>query len=1382
MTVKVANFSQNYGGWATDLRLGPKASFAYSQAFDFRKSPSQMSVLPGLTREDQGTVKDLVLKEVMTNSGTIYGYGDAGYFYKRSTSGVWSVEAKLATGAGGMDYRQDADSIYLTSSKTASLYNQISGTPQFFPDYYGPSFSTYNNSDVMGFNVSAYQAGSVLTTALGSAIIENATTRRFFQTDIEPLVKVSVFVTAKGTGDWTLTLHDGLNNVLGTKTIANASVTTNTWLDFYFTAATNQQVRVYPAPNARTYHVHVTSSNSTGSVSSTSLNDLSTSDLQVWADRFVVTNNHLHPMIRFQQFECFAPGTTVVTSDGVRDIETLAGKTVDVMTPNGYRPAKFRSYGEKRLWEVEFVTGERVVTTKNHQWIVQSGDKTLRVTTDQLEGRKVPRVVPPPPKINDDFYEGLQHGIVYGDGTVYWGTSRVNLYGPKRELRQFFPRSTEHYNDEFTGVYGLPKHYKTDIPYGKSKSYWYGFVAGMVSTDGCVDKRDGCVSISQKRVDILEEIKRELPGLGLVAGEILVSKKVLNGGLQRYHVLNIRKQFIDDSLLVRSDQLASFVANKKEASIYGRWATVRAVRELENTSEVFCCEEPDTNSFVVDNGILTSNCMGNGNYLSLWEPITDVPTNLEWNRHQLTFPQEYEVCGLAVQNEFLVIAAGKTTVRNTSTPQEGVLFFWSGADPNKYDFFIEIPEGTPYALKSYKNVIYYVAGGAWYALTSAQSQPVKIRTLPGSDNEFSGAQTPSITPSVAGVDVFTASGTWVCPGGIYYATVEAYGGGGAGAGVTGNVGNGGGGGGAYASSIVPVVPGASYAVVVGSGGTGSTGAGTAGTSSTFNTSTVVAAPGSGGSGTVGGAGGTTGGSTGDTEFAGGTGGTGSGASVGAGGGGEAGGSTIAGANGGDGLTTGPLSSRAGLGGASASDGGDGGNGGALTAGISGQAPGGGGGGASKSSGASKFGGDGARGEVRISFGDTLATATLIDNFSGTSTTPDTEKWVSFGNYSQANGNLSLTTTPAISFNGINSVGRYDLTGSSMQSRLVDAGNQALVSFEVFPVLGQIDSSNQLYWYVNQGLIKAAKKVAGVNTFISSTTYVANTFQYLRIRENNDVIYYDYSADGVSWTNFTSTARPFAITRLLQVVSASNFGVEASATTAIFDNYNVIVASDYAVGYPDMMTVRRGVLMLGYPAITSNPATNYGVYGWGSVDVNYKPSFGYSYLLSTGDKNFSSTNNLQIGMVKSFGDLMHVSWRDDLVSGTPRYGIDKVDNSSFPAPTAIWDSLIITNSYTAKFKAGYFVEAYYDVPEGATITLAYSINQGDWVYDTVSYTSTTLWQGQVGYARFNITDANGGRFRELQGRITVTSGNSVTRPAVVQEVDIAYDSLDKEQVQ
>lgn len=434
MSKQALVFENFEGGWSTDLKVGIKNSSAYTQALDFRKSPSQVSVLPGTTREDKKIIKDLVLNEVMDTTGTIYATGNAGYFYKRTTAGIWSAEGKLSSGCAGIDYRKDADAIYLSGNKAVSLYQRVSGTlgsPTLVPDKYGISYSTYNNTENAGFNVSSYQVGSQLTSALSATLKEESPTRRYFQTNIEPLNKITVFCATPGTGDWTLTLHDGLDNVLGTVTVLAANIKTGQAVDFVFMAATNQQVRLYVAPNARTYHFHLTSSNSTGTVQSSVNNDLSSMDLQIWADRLVQTTNGLHPIERFLQYEA----------------------------------------------------------------------------------------------------------------------------------------------------------------------------------------------------------------------------------------------------------------------------------------------------------------IGNGNYLSVWEPLSDPPTNDEWLRHKLVFPEEYEVCGLAVLNEYIAVACERTS---TTGVQSGIIFWWDGQAPT-YNFFTVIPEGAPYGIREYKNVVYYFAGGAEYAIAGANAMPTKIRTMPGSDTEYSGS-------------------------------------------------------------------------------------------------------------------------------------------------------------------------------------------------------------------------------------------------------------------------------------------------------------------------------------------------------------------------------------------------------------------------------------------------------------------------------------------------------------------------------------------------------------------------------------------------------------------------------------------------------------------
>ena len=295
------------GGQATDKKVGQANSFAASQSLDFRKSPSQMSVLPGTRRDDNGVVTDLVQNEIMTETGRTYSVGSNGNVYTMSPTYVWSLFGNVGeSGSFGISYRQDQDAIYITGQTQVSQISNVSTTPVLQPGYYNTSLSTYNNTSQAGFNVNSNQTDGTETTDILTTYAENDDTqKRFFQTDVQPIVSIGVDIDTIGTGDWTLVIHDGQNNELGSKTIANGDLVAGEFN--FFEVSSPVQVNVGPN-NAQTYHIHVTSTAADGTVKSTATNDLSTCNFQLYADRLVETVNGLHPMQTFQQFECIGNG------------------------------------------------------------------------------------------------------------------------------------------------------------------------------------------------------------------------------------------------------------------------------------------------------------------------------------------------------------------------------------------------------------------------------------------------------------------------------------------------------------------------------------------------------------------------------------------------------------------------------------------------------------------------------------------------------------------------------------------------------------------------------------------------------------------------------------------------------------------------------------------------------------------------------------------------------------------------------------------------------------------------------------------------------------------------------------------------------------------
>lgn len=308
---------------------------------------------------------------------------------------------------------------------------------------------------------------------------------------------------------------------------------------------------------------------------------------------------------------CFRGDTVVQTKNGPRPIRDLSGD-IEVLSQDGvFRTADFRSYGTQELFKVTFSNGDEFFATADHQWVVRTKHGTERVTTLSLEGRKIPIVETPwRPEKNDDFFAGVRHGIVYGDGSTCEeaATSHVLLFGDKRNLRVYFDDYKLTTHEEYVRVSGLPKDFKNALPSeSASASYWYGFVVGLIATDGNCDDY-GCVTINQSDRGALETVRRSLHRIGMVASSLKMTRErsPYNGELAPSHTLRLYKQSVKYEDLIRP-----FHRDKrllaKESCISGSIA-VTSVEPTSQVEEVFCCVEPETHTIVIGAGYLTGQC------------------------------------------------------------------------------------------------------------------------------------------------------------------------------------------------------------------------------------------------------------------------------------------------------------------------------------------------------------------------------------------------------------------------------------------------------------------------------------------------------------------------------------------------------------------------------------------------------------------------------------------------------------------------------------------------------------------------------------------------------------------------------------------------------
>jgi len=314
------------GGNSIDPKLAVANSFFASQNLDFRTTPSQMTVLPQ-SRQVTGNLTDLITAMDQDQTGVRWGVGNKGSLYKLSTSNVVTKVAQLSeNGSAGLYYNQVSDTLYIPGQTAMSIYGKLSNNPVFTdknfdfsasqadgcvlvynPDtnYFDGNAGVRNNAQSINqvgiTNSSQVTSNCTAAYTLPTSISEIYGNYCFFAPDIEPFHSIDVYISNKGTGNWTLTLHDSSNNTLATVTVTNANLKSNAYNKFKFSGPIRALVSASQTGSSATYHFHLTSSvnSDTATAAVYSANDLTGCDFLLYAYRLVSTNNGWHPTAMF---------------------------------------------------------------------------------------------------------------------------------------------------------------------------------------------------------------------------------------------------------------------------------------------------------------------------------------------------------------------------------------------------------------------------------------------------------------------------------------------------------------------------------------------------------------------------------------------------------------------------------------------------------------------------------------------------------------------------------------------------------------------------------------------------------------------------------------------------------------------------------------------------------------------------------------------------------------------------------------------------------------------------------------------------------------------------------------------------------------------------
>jgi len=321
-------------------------------------------------------------------------------------------------------------------------------------------------------------------------------------------------------------------------------------------------------------------------------------------------------------------GTTkVLTKEfGYLPISALEDKEATVLNVNSkWTKAKFKCYGKQSIREVVLKknsnTMHTMYCTGNHRWVDVDGNV---LSTDQLKpgkgGTKIPFASYKRNVDTDsiDYKLGCVHGIVFGDGTTQYSQKRVKGYmirvcEDQEEFSKYFEFLPEVRISYPPSANGDPviklfsdfakTHDLKDLPDydNETEDYMVGFFRGWLAAD-CHVGKNSHVSLCLSE-EYANWFLKHSARWGYVAQSVRELGSKTNFGTRTRRTFTIS---IDRTSLTSEDFL---IKRKRDKFIplISKFC-IDSVKELEIQEEVFCAEVPDTNTFVLERGLVTGNC------------------------------------------------------------------------------------------------------------------------------------------------------------------------------------------------------------------------------------------------------------------------------------------------------------------------------------------------------------------------------------------------------------------------------------------------------------------------------------------------------------------------------------------------------------------------------------------------------------------------------------------------------------------------------------------------------------------------------------------------------------------------------------------------------
>lgn len=344
----------------------------------------------------------------------------------------------------------------------------------------------------------------------------------------------------------------------------------------------------------------------------------------------VAIHPRLEPVLG-RTYQCFAAETEVITRNGTRRIGDLFQSVGEqIMDGNGrWVDADVRWFGEQSLSKITVKRNKQtkdIFATSDHRWFARWSDSKSRFvecTTDNLRPGMILRSCMPNGARNTNLSPvGACAGIVFGDGVCTPHSSYVDLWGNKNiDLLHLFGEQRRSAVESDTRcalprvrVFDMPRSWKSLPSLDEGASFLLGWMAGYFAADGCVSQTGQAVLSSARRED-LEWFRTvaNIVGIGTYGITETIADKAPPGQPLRtatmYQVGLVASSIPEGFFLIseHAERFAEAKASRVRAD-RTQW-TVVSVEATDRVENVYCAVVPTTFSFVLEDHILTGNCM-----------------------------------------------------------------------------------------------------------------------------------------------------------------------------------------------------------------------------------------------------------------------------------------------------------------------------------------------------------------------------------------------------------------------------------------------------------------------------------------------------------------------------------------------------------------------------------------------------------------------------------------------------------------------------------------------------------------------------------------------------------------------------------------------------